>query len=1169
VTVNHKWVAAVGILLVLSGCGGSGGGGSNPPAPPVTPGLQQVSITRENAAILMNTSFNLMDLSRSVIYDFPYLANYVMYYAENGQYYEETACDNAGGTATVNGDLSEYDGTGEIVFTDHNCVDSQNDIRTDGIIRIIIDQTDYISFPIIYTISFEDYEAASAAGAHATVADGTIQIYSPSGVGQRVTSDLRLTDVDSGVYIESDGLTIRSDIAVGDYPYVEDTRISGTVGRSDYGTVDLSSGTSITDYMKMAGTRNTGVQIEFLDEDKFIASLDNDGDGSPNAYMSATVSELSKDPGMNDAPVAVIEDTIEVEQGDPMIVSLHGVTDPDCDFLDYSIDLVESPPGSQFDWSIDDNLNLVIHADRGGNYIFELIVNDGNNETLLLQIKLHIMQDLPEVELEHTSFQYASGDQVEIDLSPSNLDQGPFTYGLSPSIAGMTINDDGILEWRVPTLEYFPQASMVTTVSVKNASHEVEISLSFTITDSAIKHPNVRTGIRLPNKERNIHVGDFDNDGTTEILLTDNINLIYSLEWKNSEYVQDWVYPYEINSSNVSIDAILPLDPDGDGLYSIYVQTGKQIKILNNNVVTATLDLPPFLEVGAVRRGWGIAAADLDNNGSIELVALYETESNDSVAYIMDAASLDLIWQTPFLDLGKGFDVGNVDNDSALEIVFSGGFVYDGISHESDWTYQDEFGSNIVLADIDGNGVDEIVAARVGRAPIVYDAVSMSALFEITGENDVCSITTTNLDNDSAEEIITGHCQPWGNVSAYNADSSFASVIWSISPQDYGTESLAVGDSDQDGNDEVLWGTGLSSSGEDYLVVFDPINREIDFMNADPSQLTSPFIGGRSITNSNGESRVVFAVEQTDDGYNGSRFITMDFDANDVTVSPEVGSNRFRYFDFCIADYDLDDTEEVLFSSSEIYDGFLSAYDLYNMTEEWFVPGDYTTAGDVACGDVNSDGHTDLATIWELSIHLYDPFNQSLLWSSAQLPSKPERIEIHDLNGDGVPEILALHQSVLVVYTWNGSIYTESTAYSDSNGYMNDIFVEDLDGDQEPEIVISIIEDSYYSEGSYITVLNKDLSIRNFFSIDGKITAMTAIGRKDDTLLVATTSERFHVRGPKSYVRLFDLQAADIVWSSPPLLGEVTGQSLHVVQEPGASKEQLAIGAYDAMYITQ
>ena len=127
-----------------------------------------------------------------------------------------------------------------------------------------------------------------------------------------------------------------------------------------------------------------------------------------------------------------------------------------------------------------------------------------------------------------------------------------------------------------------------------------------------------------------------------------------------------------------------------------------------------------------------------------------------------------------------------------------------------------------------------------------------------------------------------------------------------MSSQDHGTESLAVGDADQDGNLEVVWGTGLSSSGEDSMVVFDSVNQTVDFRNINPSQFDGPYIGGRSIEDDGGNARVVFAVPTTDSGYAGSRLLSMNFDTGDMEVSPEVGSNWSGYFDFCIADYDLD-----------------------------------------------------------------------------------------------------------------------------------------------------------------------------------------------------------------------------------------------------------------------
>ncbi|MBN2083598.1 MAG: VCBS repeat-containing protein [Anaerolineales bacterium] len=1173
--MNHKSLLVAAVFLVLFGCGGSGGGSGgnsgggnnppvNPPTPPVTPGLQQTAITRGNAVPLMDTSFALMNLSRNVMYDFPYLANYVLYYAEDGRFYEESACDNPDGAVSISGDISVNDATGEILYTYDKCVDNQFGIRSDGIIRVTIDQTDLVAFPIIYTVSFEDFETTSPNGSSGSVINGTIDVDSPSGIGQTVTSDIKVEDINSGIYIKAYGLTVESGIAVGDYPYAEYTKVAGTVGHSELGKVVLSSEFSIMDYMKIAGKQDTGVRVSFLDEDKFIASLDDDGDWVPNAYMSATVSGLSENPGTNDAPVAAMDDSIEALSCDAVVVSLREVTDPDCDFLDYSVDLIESPPGSRFDWSIDGDLNLVIFVDEAGIYIFDLVADDGYGGVLRKQITLQILLNPPQVDLPQTFFQYTTGDLVAIDVSPTNMDQGPFTYSLSPPIPAMTIDSSGILQWQVPALDYFPQATIETVLSVSNAVTEVEMPLNFSITDPGINPPIARSGIEVPDRERNIHVGDFDDDGVTEILLTDNRNLIYTLEWDNGTYVQDWLYPYEIRSPGDSIDAILPLDLDGDGKFTIYVQTGSQIKAINGNTVTASMDVSEHT-AGEIVGGWGMAAADLDNDGKVELAALFDADNMDRVACVIDAESFDLVWQTPILDLGRALAIGNVDNDSALELVFAGGYVYDGATHSNEWAFSDAFGSDIVVADIEGDGVEEIIADRRWETPAVYDAVKKTLLFYLTDESDVCSVAAANLDADPQKEILIGDCQ-WGDVSAYDADSGSAAEIWSVSSQDHGAESLAVGDTDQDGNLEVIWGTGLSSSGEDSLVVFDALNQAIDFRNTNPSQLDGPYIGGISIENDNGNSRVVFAVPTTDSGYAGSRLLSMNFDTGNVEVSSEVGSNWSGNFDFCIADYDSDGTEEVLFSSSELYTGFVSAYDLFSLTGEWSVTGSYNTAGDVACGDINGDGHADLAAVWGASIRLYDPFNRTLLWSSSQLTDAPIRIEIHDLDGDTVPEIIALSRSDLVVYSRNGSGYSEERI---SYPAMDEgaLYIEDINGDHAVEIIVSKNE-NYFSETSDIVVLDKNLNVKRSFSVRGRVSAMTSTGSRDDTLLIGETYEHAFTEYV-TRIKLINLQNGHTIWNSPPILGGVSKDSLHTVQKPGSSKKRLAVGTNDAMYITQ
>ena len=514
------------------------------------------------------------------------------------------------------------------------------------------------------------------------------------------------------------------------------------------------------------------------------------------------------------------------------------------------------------------------------------------------------------------------------------------------------------------------------------------------------------------------------------------------------------------------------------------------------------------------------------------------------------------------MELGRALAIGNVDNDNALELVFSGGFVYDGITYGNEWSYSEEFGWDIVLADVRGDGTEEIIAHNRSDTS-VYDAIQKSVVLDFTEGVGICSIAAANLDSDPESEILVGDCH-LGRLYAYDADSGSAMELWSANTLTNGITSLAVGDVDQDVNLEILWGAGLISSGEDSLVVFDSVNRTIDFQNTDPSQLDGPFIGGQPVTG-NG---VVFATVSTDSGYEGSRILSLDYDTGDMAITPELGSNWSGYFDFCVSDYDQDGTEEILFSSAELYTGFLSAYDLFSSAEEWSVTGSYDTVGDVACGDANGDGYTDLAAIWGPSIRVYDPFNQVLLWSSPQLTSQPEQIAFHDLDGNAVPEILALHDSRLVVYARSGSIYVEDSTYAGSGPEMYDMFVGDIDGDQEPEIVISINEGYYPSETTTLVILNSDLGVEKSLSIDERITAITAVDNADNTLLIATSLTSSSA-GPEYYIKFIDIDTADIIWNSPPLLGEVMRDSLHIVQKPGSTKKQLAVGTRDAMYLTQ
>ena len=68
--------------------------------------------------------------------------------------------------------------------------------------------------------------------------------------------------------------------------------------------------------------------------------------------------------------------------------------------------------------------------------------------------------------------------------------------------------------------------------------------------------------------------------------------------------------------------------------------------------------------------------------------------------------------------------------------------------------------------------------------------------------------------------IVVGDGQ-WGDVTAYRyrPGTNDLEIVFQLDSQDHGVSALAVGDLDGDGNLEIAWGTGASSSGEDVFVV--------------------------------------------------------------------------------------------------------------------------------------------------------------------------------------------------------------------------------------------------------------------------------------------------------------------------------------------------------------
>ena len=76
---------------------------------------------------------------------------------------------------------------------------------------------------------------------------------------------------------------------------------------------------------------------------------------------------------------------------------------------------------------------------------------------------------------------------------------------------------------------------------------------------------------------------------------------------------------------------------------------------------------------------------------------------------IFDCKNLFLEWNSEPGLSARSILVGDLDDDGSLEIVLNTGFVVDGNYRKVEWQYPDGFGQKIGYADIDGDGVPELI----------------------------------------------------------------------------------------------------------------------------------------------------------------------------------------------------------------------------------------------------------------------------------------------------------------------------------------------------------------------------------------------------------------------------------------------------------------------------
>ncbi len=397
---------------------------------------------------------------------------------------------------------------------------------------------------------------------------------------------------------------------------------------------------------------------------------------------------------------------------------------------------------------------------------------------------------------------------------------------------------------------------------------------------------------------------------------------------------------------------------------------------------------------------------DLDGDGADEWLSVCGDQT--LVVNGPDSAG----WSLPGVG-GTEIVVGQMDDDAALEIATTSGRVIDAGTHAVQWVRPEGFGAHLQVADIDGDGRGELIAADSWYYVWSYDVDKQLPKWSLRTSLDIGAILMADLDGDGRKELLVGDGQ-WGSVHAY--DAATLQEKGSIANPEHGVTQIVAVDLTGDGKPEILFGAGATSTGSDHLYIADWAQRKITWQNEDLSG--GPFIGPAvGDLDGDGVPEIVVVSFQSESGYDSGRIVVIDSRSLAVrAISPGVaggGNGWTGVHDLKLRDIDGDGRPEIVVATDWLYDGVIEAYKFSAQNQfalAWTNktrPSSEFTAVEVA--DVDGDGKPEVVGAAGGLLYAYDQASGAEKWRTLlSMQASASELLVGDFDSDGAMELAAL-----------------------------------------------------------------------------------------------------------------------------------------------------------------
>ncbi len=701
----------------------------------------------------------------------------------------------------------------------------------------------------------------------------------------------------------------------------------------------------------------------------------------------------------------------------------------------------------------------------GDTVAVSIVASDGGTPIVGPQSSIALSDTPPQIRFSDAPTTASLGETVMFSVSLIDPDLGnseTIPVQLSGP-EGAAIGENGVIEWTVPASQLFPTQFYTFTVTAPDSS-EVEGEFTHSIAVNSTT-ANLATLAKFSlSQDSSLHAkGDFDGDGQVELAISSSNGLINIFKYQNGDFTLAWHTAFNYGVQDVR--RIYAADIDEDGADEIIVASSNKIVILNAfqhiDAIVNTIDYSDYENR---------LLADINNDGVPEIFYVEDDYSASSyrgnlvMAYLSSPDNTQIIGSvTERVNMIK---VGNVDNDSALELVTNTGTIIDLATMSNQWMSSVPFGDSLLeLVDVDNDGVKEIIGNDRSLSLYLYSATAQTQN-QLDFNEGYCDLIVANVTNDERPELLMSPC--YGNTPVIGVDLANGNLetVWEYTPPGEQFENvyfMALDDFDGDNADELIVSISdrYSAPKSFYSLDITSGNNELRQYNNFVEFESINALGWHSADGVNDSP--VFALATND--YELNRQFTW-WDINNQTVnSPRFSSSSFQDVHHSLADINGDGVSEILLGANGYDSGMVAkqitdAADLYSYQSSGF----FSPTG-TRVVDFDQDGQLEYLALHDNVMALYE------VMESSPIATRTLSTYVNDWLIDDAGTISYVYVSQfnrISVLTQNTNAFAE-LSFLDVN--CRRIFLLNDDTDHQAEL--GCVEDSY-GDDSTINIYDND-----------------------------------------------------------------------------------------------